>query len=366
MKVTVRSSRADRNGRHNDRNFNVDLATHIDKSKISDNIYYTYNGIDGVTFLDLERQYYEDHFKEAIEAQNRKNEAAGHKDRNRSIEDYHTATRTRPEDVILQIGDISEHASGEELWNCALEYKDKFDELFGEHCKILDMALHMDEETPHVHIRRVWQAVDEDGREIVSQERALREMDILRPDNTKADGKFNNAKMIFTQVDRELFTKICEDEGFMIERTPGRKRRHLEKDEYIDFKQGQIDSDALSKNAEEMFSLAMQDERLARIYAEKIKEIQDKSLAEKVRLSSEIMKDISGEITSVTGTIFDGRLSRIKSEEELSDEAKFIEERGLKSEFEKWKNDSKNEPEIDEKKEENSDSKSYDTEFNFF
>ena len=53
-------------------------------------------------------------------------------------------------------------------------------------------------------------------------------------------------------------------------------------------------------------------------------------------------------------------------EEELSDEAKFIEEKGLKSEFENWKNDSKNEPEIDEKNEENSDSKSYDPDFNIF
>ena len=365
MKVSLTTARADKDGRHNDRNFDLDLAEHIDRTRVNQNLYWTYNGVDGQTFLDLEKQYSEDHFIDAINAQNARNEAAGHKERNKSLDDYYTATRTRPEDVILQIGDFEEHATGDELWRCALAYRDKFEETFGENCKILDMALHMDETTPHVHIRRVWQAHDENGNEIVSQEKALRSMEILRPDNTKPNDKFNNAKMVFTQVDREMFTSICEDEGFIIERTPERRRRHLSKDEYVSMKETKVDRDN-----DYLFQIALQDERLARMYAEKIKEAEEKSLIERTELANKIAEDFSAHRHEDFPDIFDERLRRIKSENDLSDEAKFIEEKGLKSEFEEWKNSSqkegKTEYRTDEKSDERPEQNSYDPAVNFF
>ena len=110
MKVTIRSARMDKDGRHNDRNFDVNSASHIDQERMRDNIYYTYNGNTSQTFLELEKEFYENHFGTHIEEQNKRNTAAGHKKRNMSVDDYLKNKRTRPEDVLLQIGDAEEHS----------------------------------------------------------------------------------------------------------------------------------------------------------------------------------------------------------------------------------------------------------------
>lgn len=227
MKVTNRNAREDRSGKHNDRNFNIDNAPHIDQERMKDNKYYTYNGDEAHRFNEIEHEFYDTHFSKYLDEQNRRNTAIRHKERNRTVDDYVKGKYTRPEDKILQIGNIREHATGEELWACALEYKDRFDALFGDHCKILDMALHMDEATPHVHVRRVWIAQDEDGTEYVSQGKALEQLGIMDPDQAAVNSKYNNAKITFTQTDIQLFQDICIEKGLDIDRTPKERRERL-------------------------------------------------------------------------------------------------------------------------------------------
>ena len=72
MKLTLMAARGDSSGRHNDRNFDVSKAKHIDASRISQNQYYTYNGDLTRSFTDIELQYYKDHFEEAVKQQTRK------------------------------------------------------------------------------------------------------------------------------------------------------------------------------------------------------------------------------------------------------------------------------------------------------
>ena len=366
MKVTVRSARADKNGRHNDRNFDVNLAEHIDPLKVQDNMYYTYNGDYTHTFLESELEFYKEHFWGHVEAQNETYNKQGHQKLNKTIEDYHSSRNSRPEDVILQIGSIEEHASGEELWRCAMAYKDKFEELFGDHCKILNMALHLDEATPHVHIRRVWMAEDKYGQIEVNQTKALGNMDFLRPDNTKPNDKFNNSKVIFTATDKELFTRIAEAEGFMIDRTPSKRKRHLSKEEYIEFRQAEMDIDRLINIADNIIQQAMQDERLRQIYEEKVKALEQQSDIEKVVLAHKITEEYKQYLSERKEDIFDSRLNRIKSEERESEFEKFIEERGLKSDFDEWKKSSYSHSKSDERDEENSHENAADSNVDFF
>ena len=114
------------------------------------------------------------------------------------IDQFYKSVYSRPEDKILQIGNINDNVDPDTLWKCAEAYRDKFNELYGDHCKILDMAMHLDEDTPHVHIRRVWIVQDKEGLERVNQTEALKEMDILRPDPSKPETRFNNAKITVT------------------------------------------------------------------------------------------------------------------------------------------------------------------------
>lgn len=228
MKVTNRNARQDRAGKHNDRNFNLDNAPHIDKNKLEQNKYWTYNGDTNRSFAELELEFYEQHFSDYLEERNRKNAQARHADRVISMEDYYKGKNTRPEDKILQIGDIKEHATGEELWECALEYINRFDQIYGDKCKILDMALHLDEATPHVHIRRVWLAENENGHEYIGQNAALEQLGVTAPDPDAPINKYNNSKITFTRSDISLFQDICIEKGFNIEKNVTSKREHLD------------------------------------------------------------------------------------------------------------------------------------------
>lgn len=232
MKLTLMAARVDSSGRHNDRNFDVSKAKHIDASRISQNQYYTYNGDLTRSFTDIELQYYKDHFEEAVKQQNKKNVKARHKERNNTILRYYRADRTRPEDLLIQVGDKNKHITPEQLWAIAEDYQRAFDERYGQNCKILTMAMHADEATPHIHIRRVWSYTDqEDGIERVSQTRALENLGITAED-PGGEYRFNNAKISFTQQDRELLFQICREHNIALDNERTVRRPHLSIPEY--------------------------------------------------------------------------------------------------------------------------------------
>lgn len=227
-KVTNINARKDRAGKHNDRNFNLDSAPHINQEKSKENLYWTYLGdiYSGAelsyknSFSEIEKEFYEQHFSQYIDTQNKKNEKRGQKKRNKTIDDYRKGKYTRPEDKILQIGNADDHIDSDKLWECALEYTNRFNDMWGDRCKILDMALHVDEETPHVHIRRVWLAESEDGLEQVSQSKSLEKLGYSN------ENKFFNGKKSFTEIESELFLQICEEHGIDIQRPTHNKKQH--------------------------------------------------------------------------------------------------------------------------------------------
>ena len=56
MKISSINARIDRAGKHNDRNFDISRAPHIDGEKISENLYWTYNGDMEHTFAEVEAE----------------------------------------------------------------------------------------------------------------------------------------------------------------------------------------------------------------------------------------------------------------------------------------------------------------------
>lgn len=227
MKASNHNGRMDKAARHNDRNFDVTRSDHIDAEKSKDNRYWTYDGDLTVSFKDKEMQFYREHFKDHLKMRNDVYKQRGNHKMIHNMDYYHSSRFSRPEDKILQIGDMKEHATADQLWECTLEYQKQFDEKYGDKCKILDMALHVDEATPHVHIRRVWIGHDEAGHECVGQEKALRELDILPPDASKPISRYNNSKMTFTWEDQAMFREIARDRGLEIDEPTHNKRQSL-------------------------------------------------------------------------------------------------------------------------------------------
>ncbi|MGN0240752.1 MAG: plasmid recombination protein [Candidatus Weimeria sp.] len=227
MRVSNHNDRIDKAARHNDRNFDVTRSDHIDADRSSENIYWTYDGDLTMSFKEKEMQFYKEHFKAHLDMRNKSYKKTCNKNAIHNMDYYHSSERTRPEDKILQIGDVKEHATAEQLWECALEYQKRFNEKYGDRCKILDMALHVDEATPHVHVRRVWIGHDDEGNECVGQTKALNELGVLPPDTSKPISRYNNAKMTFTYEDQAMFREIARERGLQIEEPDHTRKQSL-------------------------------------------------------------------------------------------------------------------------------------------
>lgn len=210
MRITIRSERMDAGGVHNDRKFKMENVSHIDKSRSKDNMYWNYQHDDSRTFKEIEVDFYRKHFTAHLKRQHLENLKNYKKDRDLTVLQYYKRKNHRPEDMILQLGDMINHASAEDLWKCALEYAEQFDRKYGKYCKILTMALHVDEATPHVHIRRAWIGHDKWGNEHESQTQALKEYCLENQMNNHSKSKYSNPKTRFTHDERDMFVDICK------------------------------------------------------------------------------------------------------------------------------------------------------------
>lgn len=225
MRATLHSGRVGKDGvfssRHNDRNFDT-RAEHIDPERSKDNFYWHCMMPERpeMTFDEVEDEFYKQHFSSHLNAQHGRYMAQRHAERCRTIDDMRKSPRTCPEEVILQIGTVHDGIPARMLKNIALEYI-QWEEKTFPGVRTLDIALHQDEQGgAHIHQRRVWIAHDKDGYEMVSQTKALQEMDIQRPDPTRPEGRYNNRKQVFTQICREKFVEICIEHGLEIETEP--------------------------------------------------------------------------------------------------------------------------------------------------
>ena len=247
MKATRHNGRSGAHGaydaKHNDREFDVKNSDHIDAHRTVQNIYwdcyqgYRFQGSDEerrFTFTEIERSYYSEHYGDHVDAQNERNEEARHKERNRSIDDVLKNKKTCPEETLLQLGNIDGTVKPEVLGQIAAEYFEKFEKRFGSHVHILDWALHLDETTPHIHERHVFDALNDYGELCPMQDKALEELGFEPPDSAQPKGRYNNRKMTFDAECRKMFLDICNEHGLNIDMEPvyGGKS-YLEKADFI-------------------------------------------------------------------------------------------------------------------------------------
>ena len=172
MKLTRHNGRSGKHGtynpRHNDRRFDVENSEHIDAQRAKKNVYWDCDR--GFTtpelrenpeqpdfsFEEIERMYYYEHYSDHVDAQNARNEKTRHTERNRTVEDLLKSNKTCPEESIYQIGTMEESVPPGTLALSVSEFYEEFERRFGSHIHILDWALHLDEGSPHIHERHVF------------------------------------------------------------------------------------------------------------------------------------------------------------------------------------------------------------------
>ena len=254
LKLTRHNGRAGTHGtynpKHNDRSFNLANSEHIDPERAKGNIYWDcFHGFRSAldpqdpddlatTFSDVERQFYESRYSNFVESQNERNAKIRHTERNRSIPDLLSSRKTCPEESIYQLGTLDEHASAEDLLNIVTEFIEEFKAKYGDHAHVLDWALHLDESTPHIHERHVFDCENKYGEIAPQQEKALEALGFDLPDPDKPLSRRNNRKITFDAACRKMLFEIAKRHGLELEEEAEYgNRKYLEKQDFILAKQ---------------------------------------------------------------------------------------------------------------------------------
>lgn len=217
MKATRHNGRSGKHGtydaKHNDRRFDVENSEHIDAERTKMNVYWDcYQGYSlqndkdeqaRFTFTEIEKAYYVEKYSDHVDGQNERNRKARHYDRVKTIDAILENNKTCPEETLLQLGNM-------------------------------DWALHLDEATPHIHERHVFDAVNQYGELCPQQDKALEELGFELPKPNEKKGKYNNRKVVFDEECRKLFISICQNHGLTIDVEPVYGgASYLEKQDFI-------------------------------------------------------------------------------------------------------------------------------------
>ena len=233
-----------------------------------------------------ELEFYKKRYGEARERKNADYVKSGHKDDVRTMEQVIKNPKTAPLETIFQIGTMTERVEPEVLERATKEFINWMQKEYGSNMDVLDVALHVDEATPHIHARCVLFGRDKEGNRDVNQSGAFRELKIERPDPTKKQGKYNSPLMTFTERNRQHFYDICQSYGLEIDReVKSPSQKNLEVLEYkteklqeelnrANEKLRQYEQQAQEAQRQEMASVARK-EKIERVAAAARKEALD-------------------------------------------------------------------------------------------
>lgn len=227
-RTTFHNGRTNKNGKvysvkHSDRNFDLSTSDHIDKNLISDNYYMFLQKMgDVTTFEEQELKFYEKHFSDFLSEKNAKALKNYDYKRVMTVEQYKTSKNTAPEETIIQLGTVKDkdEVSKQVMKEAIEEFIEWHNKQFP-NAVLLNAAIHSDEPNAatHCHLRKVWLG-HKDGKEVVNQTKALEEMGIERPNPNKPVGRYNNAKITYSNMCREKVQEIFMNKGFEVELQP--------------------------------------------------------------------------------------------------------------------------------------------------
>lgn len=232
MRLTANRGRRHKNGAkfssvHNDRQFDVENAPHIDQTRTPNNHYWYWcqNDFPGMTFEQAEKQFYSEMFQAALDAQNARHIKSRHKERIKSMEDWYENQNMCPEEMIFQIGNKS---VGQPTYEKIQTILTKFMQWSrGKYPQVhfLTSGYHADEHSDHFQIRQVYIGHDKDGNPVPVQNQCLLEMGVPLPDPSKKESKYNNRKVTYSKICRDKLFEIAKEMGLELIEEPREKGR---------------------------------------------------------------------------------------------------------------------------------------------
>lgn len=302
MRATIHNGRTSHLGaftpKHNDRNFNINHAEHINPERVKLNRYWNWTGNPETTFEAAEAAFYEKHIRQHLDAQNARYTAQRHAERVKSMDEYRKSPQTCPEEVILMIGKAGDTIPADMMARIIQEQINWEQRQFPG-VKVLDVALHMDEQgAPHIHERRAWVYTDKDGNFAISQNKSLEQMGVELPNPDRPRGRFNNRKQTFSRMCREHLLQICKEHGLEIEEIPQEKSRSGRTLE--DYQAGEAERRAAEAERRRQFS-----ERAAESAEKQVESARDTA-----RSYEEHAERVAGQINDEYGELADAGLQK--------------------------------------------------------
>lgn len=227
--------------KHNDRNFDVKNAKHINPELSKNNIYIFFQpGYTNETFEEMELDFYNKHYGEALKLQNEQYKEKGQKSRIKNMEYWlKNDKKKKPDEIMLQIGNKDEYYDIDVLKECAGDFFNAVHKKYGSNVQFLDCAFHVDEKTPHGQFRYVFD-YEEDGIRKIGTNGALKALGIERPNLNEEEGRYNNRKQTFTKDLRNMWYDIIRSKGIELDtevRNPSQK--HVDTLTYKNYKEEQ-------------------------------------------------------------------------------------------------------------------------------
>lgn len=214
MKVTVRGGKG--YAPHNDRTMQQDPKV-VNPELTSENWYRDYkhdkwSHTPYQSFKELELEYYREHYEQALEERNKKYLKKGNPGKVKSIEQVYASERKKPHEQVIQIGNHEDTLNKDETLAIIGAYIKQLEKLYGKHMKILDCAIHMDELTPHCHIRYIMEYEGE-----INQEKSLKALGFEKQCTRKDDkitysekARYNNRTISFQKTLQDKLYDLVE------------------------------------------------------------------------------------------------------------------------------------------------------------
>lgn len=302
MRATIHNGRTGKDGayntKHNDRQFDIRNAEHIDPERVKNNRYWNWTGNPETTFEAAEQAFYEKHIRKHLDAQNARYKTQRHAERAKTMDEYRKNPQTCPEEVILQIGKLGDTIPADMMARIIQEQINWEQKTFPG-VRVLDVALHMDEQgAPHIHERRAWVYTDTDGNSAISQNKSLEQMGVELPNPDRPRGRFNNRKQTFSKRCREHLLQICREHGLEIEEIPQEKSKSGRTME--DYKASEAEKRAAEADRRRQFS-----ERAA------------ESAKDTARSYEEHAEQVAKQINNEYGELADAGLQKQEMQEQL-------------------------------------------------
>lgn len=182
-------------------------------------------------FSQVEKEFYQKNFANSLKAKNDRYKNNGHKEKCKTMSNVLHDNRTKPTEIILQVGNEKEpYEDGEKfrkmVQQISVEMRNAYPNFV-----ILDVSIHYDEESPHAHVRGVFVGKDKDGNLEPSQAGAFKEMNIERPNMDEPTSKMNCPLQTFTDEIRTKWQNVIKtiDQEVKLETEPlPNKRKHID------------------------------------------------------------------------------------------------------------------------------------------